>query len=88
MYVAALFLDLAEWGDYRRKGEVEWKFSTGEGKNITIRSLCQYGPECKSRLLSPQRMFNKGEGVSGSVIVEEDQSTLAFDGVSSLVIVQ
>ncbi len=43
-------------------------------------------PECKTRLLSPQRLFNKTKGIRGQYIVEEDKSTLQFEGTPSLVI--
>ena len=68
------------------KGEVEWTFSTGGGKNITIRALFYYVPDYKARLSSRQRLFNTGKGFSGSYIVEDEHSTLAFDGLSPLVI--
>ena len=36
--------------------------------------------------MSPQRLFNKAKGICGKYTVEEDYSTLQFEGVSPLII--
>ena len=66
------------------KGIVEWTFSGKENKRLTVKTLCYYVPDCKARLISPQRLFNKDKGVSGKFVVEQTQATLKFDGLSPL----
>ena len=66
------------------KGEVEWTFSTGGGKNVTIRTLCYLVPASEARLLSPQRLFNRSKGVTGRFVVEQDHCTLEFDRISPI----
>ena len=61
------------------KGKVEWSFVTENGKTLTIKTLCYYIPYCKARLLSPQRLFRKSNGTPGKFIIEEEQTTQAFD---------
>ena len=68
------------------KETVEWTFTTANGTTLTVKTLCYYVPECKTRLLSPQRLFNKAKGIRGKYTVEEDYSTLQFEGVSPLII--
>ena len=68
------------------KGTFEWTFTTANETTLTVKTLCYYVPECKTRLLSPHRLFNKAKGIRGKYTVEEDYSTLQFEGVSPLVI--
>jgi hypothetical protein len=51
---------------------------------LTIHSKCYYVPDAKARLISPQRLFNSNQGVLGQYIVQENHSTLIFDGVGEL----
>ena len=48
-----------------RKGTVEWTFTTGNGTTLTIKTLCYYVAECKSRLLCPHISFNKAKDIRG-----------------------
>jgi hypothetical protein len=66
------------------KGIVEWTFSGKENKRLTVKTLCYYVLDCKARLISPQRLFNKDKGVSGKFAVEQTQATLKLDGLSPL----
>ena len=68
------------------KGNVEWTFTTPNGTTVTVKTLCYYVPDCPTRLLSPQQLFNKSKGIRGKYIVEEDHSTLQFEGAPPLVI--
>ena len=51
---------------------------------MTIISSAYYVPGAKARLLSPQRLFNAKQGVTGNFVVEESHATLRFDGVGIL----
>ena len=68
------------------KGKVKWNFTTQNLITLTVETLCCYIPDCKARLLSPQRLFSKSNGSTRRFIVEEDQTTLTFDGISPLTI--
>jgi hypothetical protein len=60
------------------EGIVQWTFSDGQN-SITIRTRCYYVPSAKVRIISPQRLFSKAEGVVGTFTVEEEHSVLAFE---------
>ena len=64
-------------------GKVKWSFRTSNGM-ITIHSKCYYVPASKARLISPQRLFNSDQGVTGCYVTKEHSSTLIFDGVGEL----
>ena len=64
-------------------GIIKWSFRTTHGI-LTIHSRCYYVPDSKARLISPQRLFRKSEGVVGRFITAEDSCTLEFDNVGSL----
>jgi len=64
---------------------VEWIFKAGS-RTLVVRSRCYFVPNAKARLISPQRLFDKSKGVTGRYIVEEDKSTLSFDGCDDLII--
>ena len=66
-------------------GTVYWKFRT-EKSVLTVVASAYYVPDAKQRLISPQRLFNSKQGVSGSFIVKETNSVLVFDGVGKLII--
>ena len=68
------------------KCNVEWTFTTPNDTTITVETLCYYVPDCPTRLLSPQRLFNKSKGIRGKYIVEKVHSTLQFEGAPPLVI--
>ena len=46
-------------------GKVTWVFLAKNGDEVAITTNCYYVPEAKARLLSPQRLFNRSEGVVG-----------------------
>jgi hypothetical protein len=64
-------------------GVVNWTF-VNKGTELTIQTQCYYVPQARARLISPQRLFRKSEGVTGSFLVEEDITTLTFTGHSPL----
>ena len=66
-------------------GVVKWTFMAGDTE-LTIQTQCYYVPQAKARLISPQRLFRKNEGVTGSFSVEEDKATLTFNGHPPLVV--
>ena len=67
------------------KGTVEWTFTTTNRTTLTVKTLCYYVPECKTRLLSPQQLFNKAKGIHGKYTVEGDHPTLQFERISYLI---
>lgn len=66
-------------------GLVRWKFKTPTGAMV-LSVTCYYVPSCRARLLSPQRLFNKQKGITGSFSVEEDHATLNINDHPSLII--
>ena len=66
-------------------GTVRWTFQSN-GKFLVVNSRCYLVPDSRARLISPQRLFSKKQGISGKFIVEEDNSTLQFDGLPPLTI--
>ena len=64
-------------------GKIKWNFRTKEGM-LTIHSKCYCVPDAKACLISPQQLFNSTQGVHGQYIVQENHSTLIFDGVGEL----
>ena len=64
-------------------GTIKWSFKTKTGI-LTIHSRCYYVPAAGAHLISPQRLFNKLQGVTGSFIVSETEAKLVFDNVGTL----
>ena len=46
---------------------IKWIFRVGD-KYLVVHSMCYHVPDCKARLISPQRLFNKPKGAEGSII--------------------
>ena len=55
------------------KGKVEWSFVTQNGRTLTIKTLCYYVPDCKARLISPQRLFSKSNGTPGVLLLKRSK---------------
>jgi hypothetical protein len=66
-------------------GNVHWKFQTASC-SLTLILTCYYVPDCKARLLSPQRLLNAEKGVSGTFIVREEHATLELNAHPPLII--
>ena len=64
-------------------GTVQWCFKAVD-KILVIHSKCYYVPDCKARLISPQRLFNKSKGVNGEFIVKELEAELTYFDVGTL----
>ena len=64
-------------------GTVRWTFKA-DGKFLVVNSRCYYVPDSKARLISPQRLFNKKQGITGRFVVTEDNASLDFDGFPPL----
>ena len=64
-------------------GEVKWSLKSGSN-NVIIHTQCYYVPNAKVRLISPQRLFNKKAGVTGSFNIYEEYSTLLFKDLPSV----
>jgi hypothetical protein len=75
-------------------GTVSWTFLASNGLEIQIRTLAYWVPNAKARLLSPQKLFKKSQGVFGRYEGDEDTFnlylnnnppiTVAYDDRSSL----
>jgi hypothetical protein len=46
-------------------GTVPWTFTPKDGSEVQIRTQAYWVPSAKARLLIPQRLFNKKQGVFG-----------------------
>ena len=64
-------------------GNIKWSFRSKDGV-ITLHSRCYCVPASKAHLISPQRLFNKEQGITGQYITNETHSTLSFDNVGSI----
>jgi hypothetical protein len=64
-------------------GIVHWTFNTG-AHTLTLALRCYYVPDCKARLLSPQRLFNQKKGVTGQFSIREEHAILEIDNHPSL----
>ena len=64
-------------------GTVRWCFKSDK-QLLVITTTCHYVPGIKTRLLSPQRIFNAQAGVSGNYSLFESHSTLTIDKVGSI----
>ena len=64
-------------------GKVKWSLKS-DSNNIVIHTQCYYVPNAKVRLISPQWLFNKESGVTGSFNIYEEYSTLLFDSLPSI----
>ena len=67
-------------------GPVTWTFRNSDGTELQIRSQCYYVPAAKVRMISPQRLFNKTEGIVGNFPGDEDSFSLEFEGCQWLVV--
>ena len=59
-------------------GTVKWQFKT-KNSSLVVTSYCFYVPEATARLISPQRLFCKEKGVTGTFTCTEDHATLKYD---------
>jgi hypothetical protein len=67
-------------------GPVTWTFRNSDGTELQIRSQCYYVPAATVRLISPQRLFNKNEGIRGTFQGDEDAFSLQFEGCQRLTV--
>ena len=66
-------------------GPIKWSFRAGD-KYLVVHSMCYHVPDCKARLISPQRLFNKSKGAEGSFICLEEHAILSYPGICDLTI--
>ena len=59
-------------------GIVNWMFKNNN-EPFSIRTKCYYVDTAKVRLLSPQRLFSKSNGVTGTFVAEEEHATLTLN---------
>jgi hypothetical protein len=59
-------------------GTVVWTFDANDGTEIQIRTQTYWVPGAKSRLLRPQKLYNKKQGVFGHYQGNEDIFCLYF----------
>jgi len=64
-------------------GTVRWTFKA-EDKYLVVNSRCYYVPDSKARLISPQRLLNKSQGITGKFTVTEEHASLEFEGLPPL----
>ena len=74
---------LANGLDIKGIGTVKWKLRA-KGKVLTILSWCYYVPGAHARLISPQRLFNRQQGVTGHFMVTESGASLVLDKLREL----
>jgi len=67
-------------------GTVQWTFLSDSGRLLTLHLTAYYVPQCKQRLLSPQRIFDKENGHVGIFEVTADCARLVIDGSPTLTI--
>ncbi len=60
-------------------GEVAWTFGCTNGDQLVICTKCYYVPGAMTRLLSPQRLFDKHNDQSGNYWGDEDMFHLEYD---------
>lgn len=71
-------------------GTVRWSFLTKNRRSrLVIQTSCYYVPNCKVRLISPQRLFHdgssKGNSISGGeFICRKDTATLSFNDLPTI----
>ena len=61
-------------------GDVSWQFSCDNGDKMSIINKCYYVPSAKTRLLSPQKIFDKQNGQHGKFWGDEDTFHLEYTG--------
>ena len=61
-------------------GTVQWTFLSDSGRLLTLHLTAYNVPQCKQRLLSPQRIFDKENGHVGIFEVTADCARLVIDG--------
>jgi hypothetical protein len=66
-------------------GLVRWKFKISSGAMI-LSVVCYYVPTCRARLLSPQRLFNKHKGITGSFALKEEHAVLSINDNHPLIV--
>jgi hypothetical protein len=63
---------------------VYWTFQQQDGKQLTLKTQAYYVPKATSRLLSPQRLFDKENGVAGSFTGNEKELIITINNIGSL----
>ena len=61
-------------------GTVHWTFLSDDGRLLHLHLKAYYVPLCPQRLLSPQRIFSKEQGISGCFVVLDDHAQLQIAG--------
>jgi hypothetical protein len=60
-------------------GNVKWTFLADDGHLLTLNLRAYFVPACKQQLLSPQKIFSKDQGITGSFVITEDYACLLIN---------
>ena len=59
-------------------GDIAWTFACDDGNQLTLMTKCYHVPAATTRLLSPQRLFDKQNGHEGKYWGDEDMFHLEY----------
>ena len=65
-------------------GDVAWTFACSNGDQLALITKCYHVPSANSRLLSPQKLFDKQNGQTGKFWGDEDMFHLQYDRKPSI----
>jgi hypothetical protein len=65
-------------------GIISWTFTADDGSEIEVRTDAYYVPKSATRLLSPQRLFNKKTGIFGEISGDEDSFSIYLNRNSAI----
>jgi hypothetical protein len=65
-------------------GKVYWTFQQQDGKQLTLKTQAYCVPKATSHLLSPQRLFDKENGVTGSFTGNDKGLIIIINDIGSL----
>jgi hypothetical protein len=75
---------MANWISIEGYGKVYWTFQQQDGKQLTLKTQAYYEPKATSYLLSPQRLFDKENGVTGSFTGKDKGLIITINNIGSL----
>ena len=60
------------------EGDIAWTFNCNNGEQLTMMTKCYHVPKASTRLLSPQKRFDKANGQSGKYWGDEEMFHLEY----------
>ena len=76
--------DMAAGASIEGVGDIAWTFACNNGDQLSLLTKCYYVPNVSTRLLSPQKLFDKENGQSGKYWGDENMFHMEYEKQPSI----